>query len=114
MISGGHFELPLTKIPHEGFFGTLDMLLPDVYYFIWLKIQACTIYFRVKTSIGHTILPLDEHAQPSYHPFIPPATLKIFLFQISLHHFIDCGFIIIILIILTDRHSFGNKFKLRI
>ena len=37
MISGGHFELPLKKIPHDGFFGTLDMLLPDVYYFICQK-----------------------------------------------------------------------------
>ena len=37
MISGSHFELPLKKIPHDGFFGTLDMLLPDVYYFLCQK-----------------------------------------------------------------------------
>ena len=34
-----HFELPLKKIPHDGFVVTLDMLLPDVYYFICQNIS---------------------------------------------------------------------------
>ena len=43
MHFGSHFELALEQIPQGGFYGTLDMLLPDVYCFICQK----SSHFRV-------------------------------------------------------------------
>ena len=57
MISGGHFELPQKKNPPRwifwdfGYVTTRCVLL----YRPMSNIQPCTIYFRVKTSMDHTI-----------------------------------------------------------